>query len=82
VFYTLEEAWNGAKFATEVYHKAGGRNLRMLHSTFQEFAISSRPDGTDGQNRLIPDWIWGDYASADSETRRVMGVATIKQIFL
>ena len=82
VFYTLEEAWNGAKFATEEYRQSGGRNLRMLHATFQEFLHSSRPDGTDGQNRLIPDWIWGDYASADSETRRVMGEATIKEILL
>lgn len=80
VFGTLEEAWNGAKKLTEEYHEAGGRNLRMLHATFQEFANSPRPSGTDTPNQFIPEWIWGDYGEGDSETRRVMGEAFIKLI--
>ena len=80
VFGTLEEAWNGAKKLTEEYHEAGGRNLRMLHATFQEFANSPRPSGTDTPNQFIPEWIWGDYGEGGPETRRVMGEAFIKLI--
>jgi hypothetical protein len=80
VFDTLENAWLGANKLTEEYHAAGGRNLRVLHATFQEFTTQPRPSGSDGPNRFIPDWIWGDYAGGGADTRRVMGEATIKEI--
>ena len=79
-FGTLEDAWNGALKQTQEYHAAGGRNLRMLHPTFQEFATSDRPSGSEPPNTLIRDWIWGDYGLGESDTKRVMGECTIKEM--
>ena len=78
---TLEDAWNHAKKSTEEYHKNGGRNLRLLHATFEEFLSAPRPSGTETSNIFIPDWIWGDYAHGGADTRRVMGECTIKKMY-
>ena len=79
-FGTLEDAWNGARKQTQEYHDAGGRNLRMLHATFQEFVSSDRPSGSEPPNMLIRDWIWGDYGLGESDTKRVLGECTIKEM--
>ena len=79
-FRTLEDAWNCALKQTQEYHAAGGRSLRMLHTTFQEFVSSDRPSGSEPPNMLIRDWIWGDYGLGESDTKRVMGECTIKEM--
>lgn len=81
VYKTLEEAWNAAKKLTEEYYARGGRNLRLLHATFEEFLAAPRPSGSESPNSFIPDWVWGDYGLGESDTRRVMGECTIKKIF-
>lgn len=79
-FGTLEDAWNAALTQTKEYLAAGGRNLRMLHATFEEFVRSDRPSGSEPPNMLIRDWIWGDYGLGESDTKRVLGECTIKEM--